>query len=1311
VLLGILTVLVAAFASSAAAEFPMKVEIDAADQFKVIPVSRGLKEPAWAEGEVLVRLKTFISVDEAGAKVAADGFRSLNARLGAEVVEAIPVGDTAQVHRVKIPATMSVEEAVIRYESSSFVEYAEPNYKRYADAYIPNDKFFEMYQYNMCNTGNQDLTGRWFHAPLANADIDAPEAWDIRTDASDVIVCVIDQGIQYYHPDLAPNMWVNEAELNGRPGVDDDNNGFVDDIYGWDFYYNDATIYHDDADEDYHGTHCAGIIGARGDDAVPGAYHGGVAGVAWNVKLMSCKFLGPDGGHDSDAIKALNYAKMMGATVTSNSWGGGGYGRALEEAIANSGMLFIAAAGNSATNNDVIPHYPSSYDLPNVIAVAATEWNDKLANFSCYGADSVHIGAPGHMILSACGEFDESFWLFMGGTSMATPHVSGAAALVIAEYPHLPQYPGAPGWTPGQETIKDILLRSGDPMADLIGRTTTGRRLNVANALKRVYPPGIDNAGADVTFGAPPLDVKFEARLENPGEVAQCWWEFGAEKVYGLTASRTLAVEGSTVAWFYAQGTNGYVSKVPVQVTAAKSGTMVYVDDTGAFAVGIPLSLFGMLAAHTAEIPFVRVDTRYPMGLSTTAVDNPIFWDTGLTLFEVVSPWDQEFLESFMDSGGRVFFAAPNYLYDMGLDRFGADYLHIAGAYGLNVPIDIYKGVDGDPITDGIELKCQLGFYDAEDNRIGFDDLIAPDLLSQTILTGAWDLTGEEDEEPVIADLPGALGLRHANSTYRIVYLSCPWSSLIYNSDPHNPRGTSYLLQKIYDYLTGEDINIPPVIDKAEASLYFAKPGQAIAFTAAAHDPDGGSVSYVWDFDDGTVAGGASPKHAYKDPGTYWPTVWVTDGDGETVGAELKVIVLDTEAIVFVNDRHPQEDDTGPYWTGILDKLDKKYQEVSSADVVAQAGAKAGLEQFRVIWTCAMAGDLNEREQAAVADYLDKGGRLFLSGPEVMWVLDPKTSEFARNYLHVVGKDDDVGTTKVWGVPGDPIMGGLEITLDYTGLYDGTDSLELGPGAHPVFLNDAGRPCALRYDRGHRLMFFAFMFEAIPAEEPAEPTARSRNGSLPVFTLAEQLLSDLVDWLGVEPEVEVLAPPAGGTWHGINQVQWKATHAEDKPLTIALQCSFDDGVTWTTFATGLPNGEPPEGKEYTGVYNWDVSKAPRSGQCIVKVIASDEYGTSGEAVSDRFLLINAGVNSFVAGPNPASSSMNFWVNTSGDATLYIYDIAGRQVFSQKFEGGQCYHSWNLVDKAGKPLANGLYLCYMVTADGVKTDIMRLVISR
>ena len=748
------------------------------------------------------------------------------------------------------------------------------------------------------------------------------------------------------------------------------------------------------------------------------------------------------------------------------------------------------------------------------------------------------------------------------------------------------------------------------------------------------------------------------------------------------------------MAWFYAQGTNGSISKMPVQVTAARRGTALYVDDTNGFDDGTPLNALWMRAADAAGIPFVRVDARYPLGLSATAVENPVFWDTGVTHNQILTPEEAEFLASVMDNGGRVFLAAPNYLTDLCPrvgdtyfpDWFGAQYLHMTHSVQTDVSIRAYKGVDADPITGGMELAPRV--------VTGLDDLVAPDIVSREMLTGVGDS----------GDLPGALGIRHANSTYRMVYLSCPWSSLTYDSDPASPNGTPYLLRKIYDYLTG-DINLPPVIDRAEASLYFAKIGQAIEFAGHAHDPDGEGVSYRWDFGDGTIAHGPAPVHAYAEPGVYRSTLWVTDGGGEVARAEFRVIVLNAECVVLVDDHYDDYyDNISAYWTRVLGTLNKEFIEVKPADVMDEGGAKAGLEQFRVIWTCAMFGDLDDDEQAGVADLLDRGGRLLVSGPWIMWGLSPTSGrEFAGKYLHVVGRNNDVGTTKVWGVEGDPITDGLEIPLHLIEGYDGTDALYLGPGARPMFLTDSGEVCGLRYEGEHRVMFFAFMLEGMSPDDPA--------GSGSELSPVEKLIGDIVDWLGIVPDVEVVAPFAGGTWHGINQVKWKATHAEDKPLSITLQYSLDRGQTWITFASDLPNDELAPGRDYTGTYDWDVSRVPRSGPCMVKAIATDKYGTSGEGVSGQFLVVSVKTNSLAAGPNPASTSMNFWLRASGRATLHIFDIAGREVFSQAPEDGLTHYTWGLVDKGGKQLANGLYLCCITTADGARSDIVRIIISR
>ncbi|MDP7269578.1 MAG: S8 family peptidase, partial [Pirellulales bacterium] len=248
-------------------------------------------------------------------------------------------------------------------------EYIQPNYTFTIDATIPNDPNFANL-WGLNNTGQSGGT--------ADADIDAPEAWDIQT-GTDILIGVIDTGIDYTHPDLVNNIWTNPGEIAGN-GIDDDANGYVDDVHGYDFAYGDS----DPMDGNGHGTHCAGTIAAQGNDST------GVAGINWDAQLMALKFLDDYGyGSTYNALLAVEYATMMGARITNNSWGGGGYDSALYDAIAAAGVansLFVAAAGNASTNNDSSAKYPASYDLDNIIAVASTDHNDAMSYFSNYGA-------------------------------------------------------------------------------------------------------------------------------------------------------------------------------------------------------------------------------------------------------------------------------------------------------------------------------------------------------------------------------------------------------------------------------------------------------------------------------------------------------------------------------------------------------------------------------------------------------------------------------------------------------------------------------------------------------------------------------------------------------------------------------------------------------------------------------------------------------------------------------------------------------------------------------------------------------------
>ena len=322
----------------------------------------------------------------------------------------------------------------------------------------PNDsRFLELWGLN-----NNGQTGGG-----NDKDIDGAEAWEKTTGSKDVLVGVIDTGVDRNHRDLKDNMWSNPNEIPGN-GLDDDNNGYVDDVHGWDFANND----NDPFDDNSHGTHCAGTIGGVGNNGV------GVTGVCWDVSMVGLKFLNRYGsGALSDAVKAISYATKINVDLTSNSWGGGGFSRSMKNAIDEAhtkGIGFIAAAGNHAGNNDKSPSYPSSYTTENIISVGAHDHNGKIAYFSCYGKTSVDLFAPGVRILST---IPDNKYASFQGTSMATPHVAGAYALILAANPQ---------WKSAQ--VKVALMEGVDKETLLETKCATGGRLNVNEALS-VQPP------------------------------------------------------------------------------------------------------------------------------------------------------------------------------------------------------------------------------------------------------------------------------------------------------------------------------------------------------------------------------------------------------------------------------------------------------------------------------------------------------------------------------------------------------------------------------------------------------------------------------------------------------------------------------------------------------------------------------------------------------------------------------------------------------------------------------------------------------
>lgn len=443
--------------------------------------------PEYIPGELVVKLKGVSSASRIQAAV----IQRLQDRLGTRAVADMESFETdSSLHKIVLSDAKNTRQALLALSQDAQVEIAEPNfiYRSFgqADFAAPNDPELGRL-WGMNNTGQADSSGQ---VGKAGSDIGVFPLWQRGIVGSrSVVVAVIDTGVDLTHPDLKENIYINPKEIPGN-GKDDDGNGFVDDLSGWNFV-SKSNNPNDDQD---HGSHVSGTIGARGNNGV------GIVGVNWNVSILPIKFLDAGGsGSLQNAVESINYARKMKVNIMSNSWGGGGFSQTMLKAIQDAreeGILFVAAAGNESNNNDSTPTYPATYNVDNVLSVAATDNRDQLASFSSYGSKTVHVAAPGVRVYSTT---KNGGYNTFSGTSMATPHVSGVAALLLAAQPQM---------TYAQ--IKDRLIKTSQPVTSLRKRVAAKGRVNAYNALNNIVPPSSE---PDESLWK---DVAFSLETEHP---------------------------------------------------------------------------------------------------------------------------------------------------------------------------------------------------------------------------------------------------------------------------------------------------------------------------------------------------------------------------------------------------------------------------------------------------------------------------------------------------------------------------------------------------------------------------------------------------------------------------------------------------------------------------------------------------------------------------------------------------------------------------------------------------------------------------